>query len=189
MGQETWYRCRLDSRVSSGLCQRSRKRPCDPSILLVGPELLPKPHKVPDDRPAQLNASFEPLLPAHIAAWQECRLSIDHHELGVDDADGQEEHALDLQTQTLQLVRPRQAERSTPLRRLVVFARGRLRVGQLLPQAGGGEAYAHANFARLQDCFGGELAKAVTDAVQRVRGCPVASHKEDFGFCGFDGWE
>ena len=76
----------------------------------------------------------------------------------MDDTDGQEKHALDLQIQALQLVRSRQTQSFTPFAGLVDFSCGGLRVEQLLQEAGGREADADTNRVTIGQGFGGEFA-------------------------------
>jgi hypothetical protein len=50
-----------------------------------------------DGRTADLDAAFQPSLPADVAAWDESALSVNDEELGMHDAERQEEECLDLQ--------------------------------------------------------------------------------------------
>ena len=129
-------------------------------ILPIRPELLPEPDKFLNDRSTQLDTSLEPLLPADIAARQERQLAIDDHELWMDDADRQEENALHLQVDALQFFRAGKTKSLAPFGGRVDSALTGLRVGDLLPDAGGGEANSHAGLAvfRRSEVSSGEFA-------------------------------
>lgn len=140
------------------------------NLLPIGPKLLPKLDKLPNNIPTQHNTPLKPLLPADITTRQESELPINDDKFWMNDTDGQEKDALDLQIDSSQFFRARQAETSAPLGRRVDSAFARLRMGEFLPDAGGGEADSHA-------CPGGrssfkipsgEFAQAVADAVQGV---------------------
>jgi hypothetical protein len=160
-------------------------------ILPIRPELLPEPDKLLNYRPAQLDTSFEPFLPADITARQERQLAIDDHELRVDDADGQEEYALHLQVDTLQFSRAWKTESLAPFGGRIGSALARLRMGEFLPDAGGGEANSYAGLAvlRRSEVPCRQFAEAIGDSVQGVGLRPVACDEEHFAFGALQSWE